>query len=418
MRNRITKSFYSLRTNSNKGNIRGYGMLNNSSVRSFWVSLLLVTLLVLTFAYVAYNYIGVRPSAGANGLENISLPPGFVIDTYAENLGSSLLSYPGPDPGPRMLLQKDGVVYVSIPNRGLISVLPDWNGDGKADEVGVFISGLNYPHGIDYDDGWFYIAEEDRVIRVRNDDGDLAADVDSMEVLIDDLPGGGHSTRTVKINDSALYLSMGSSCNVCYEEDERRAAITKCDPDGSNCSVFASGLRNSVGMEFHPTTGQLYATENGRDWLGDDLPPDEINLIEEGKDYGWPTCYGKNIHDTDFDPEGSVNACENKTPSLIDLQAHSAPLGLTFYNGSTFPEEYQGDLFVCYHGSWNREEPTGYKIVNIDMDTLNVSDFATGWLRENETVIGRPVDVIVADDGSLLVSDDNAGRIYRIYYSG
>ncbi|WP_406658151.1 PQQ-dependent sugar dehydrogenase [Methanolobus sp. ZRKC2] len=393
-------------------------MLNDSSGRSFWWSLLLVVLIVFILAFIAYDYIGVRPSAGANGLEEISLPQGFTIDTYAENLGSSLVSYPGPDPGPRMLLQKDGVVYVSIPNKGLVSVLPDRDGNNKADGVSVFISGLNSPHGIDYSEGWFYIAEEDRVIRVRDDDGDLIADADSLEVLIDDLPSGGHSTRTVKVTDNAFYLSIGSSCNVCYEEDERRAAITKCDLDGSNCSIFASGLRNSVGMAFHPVTGQLYATDNGRDWLGDDLPPDEINLIEEGNDYGWPLCYGKNVRDTDFDPDNpDENVCENKTPSLVDLQAHSAPLGLAFYDGNTFPEEYEGDMFVCYHGSWNREVPTGYKVVSIDMDTLEVNDFATGWLKDNGTVTGRPVDVIVAEDGSLLVSDDNAGKIYRISFS-
>ncbi len=394
-------------------------MLDDSSGRSFWWSLLFILVFVIILAFVAYDYLGVRPSAGSDGTADISMPPGFAIETYADNLGSSLVSYPGPDPGPRMLLEKDGVVYVSIPNRELIAVLPDRDGNNEADEVGVFISGLNYPHGLDYSDGWFYIAEENRVIRVRDDDNNLRADANSTEVLIDDLPSGGHSTRTVKVNNDSLYLSMGSSCNVCYEEDERRAAISRCDLDGSNCTVFASGLRNSVGMVFHPETGDLYATDNGRDWLGDDLPPDEINLIEEGNDYGWPICYGKNIHDTEFDTNNStVNPCENRTPSLVDLQAHSAPLGLAFYDGGMFPEEYQGDLFVCYHGSWNREVPTGYKIVNIDMDTLDVNDFATGWLRENETVIGRPVDVIVAEDGSLLVSDDNAGKIYRIYYEG
>ncbi|WP_167848844.1 PQQ-dependent sugar dehydrogenase [Methanolobus halotolerans] len=394
-------------------------MLKDSSGRSFWWSLLLVIVLMSIFAFIAYNYFGVRPSVGVDGTGEISLPPGFVIETYADDLGNSLVSYPGPDPGPRMLLQQNGVVYVSIPNRNLVAVLPDRDGDKRADEVGVFISGLNYPHGLDYSDGWFYIAEEDQVIRVRDDDGDLVADANSTEILIDDIPGGGHSTRTVKVNGSSLYLSIGSSCNVCYEEDERRAAITKCDIDGSNCSVFATGLRNSVGMVFHPETGELYATDNGRDWLGDDLPPDEINLVEEGNDYGWPVCYSDNVRDTEFDTSISdENVCENKTPSLVDLQAHSAPLGLVFYEGDTFPEEYLGDLFVCYHGSWNREEPTGYKIVNIDMDTLVVNDFATDWLDDNGTVIGRPVDVIVAEDGSLLVSDDNAGKVYRIYYAG
>jgi len=194
----------------------------------------------------------------------------------------------------------------------------------------------------------------------------------------------------------------------------------KCDLEGNNCSTFAKGLRNAVGFVFSPTTGKMYATENGRDWLGDNTPPDEINLIEGGKDYGWPICYGKNIHDTDFDHNVYVsNPCQEpfETSSLIDLQAHSAPLGLAFYNGSSFPEEYLGSLFVAFHGSWNRGAPTGYKIVDIDMTNFTVKDFATGWIQ-GINVIRRPVDIIVAADGSLFVSDDNAGSIYRIYYSG
>lgn len=361
-----------------------------------------------------------RPTVTGSGVESITLPPGFVIDVYAKDLGSNLLSFGGPSPGPRMMMIKDGLLFVSVPNKGLIAVLPDRDGDNVADEVQVFISDLDYPHGIDYSDGWFYIAEESRVIRVRDDNGDNVADNGSLEVIIDNLPAGGHYTRTVKIHDGKLYLSMGSSCNVCYESNPMRAAISRSEPDGSNLTVYAKGLRNSVGLAFRPLTGDLYATENGRDWLGDNLPPDEINLIVEGGDYGWPTCYGNNVYDTDFNnSEYTGNPCNDtgKIPALVDLQAHSAPLGLTFYDDDSFPEEYQGDLFVCFHGSWNRQEPTGYKIVNIDMDTLEVHDFATGWLKA-ATVSGRPVDVIVANDGSLFVSDDNAGKIYRIYYAG
>jgi len=382
-----------------------------------WILLLFV--LILMAAFVSTNYLGVRPSA-SSGINNITLPEGFVIDVYADDLGSSLLSYPGPSPGPRMLMQKDGLLFVSIPNKGIVVTLPDIDGDKKADDVNVFISGLDSPHGLDHYDGWFYIAEESRLIRVRDDDGDLIADKDSIEVLIDDLPSGGHYTRTVKVHDDALYLSMGSSCNVCDEEDERRAAIIRGELDGSKWTVFASGLRNSVGLAFHPETGELYGTENGRDWLGDDLPPDEINLIVEGGNYGWPICYGDNVHDTEFDKNVYIrDPCQepDTIPALVNLQAHSAPLGLTFYDADNFPAEYLGDMFVCFHGSWNRQEPTGYKIVSIDMATLEIRDFATGWLQDNK-VLGRPVDVIVAEDGSLFVSDDNAGNIYRIYYVG
>ncbi|WP_406660810.1 PQQ-dependent sugar dehydrogenase [Methanolobus sp. ZRKC3] len=388
-----------------------------SGMRVMWIGIVLSVILLVIF--LSFNYLGVRPSISSGEIENISMPDGFAIDIYADDLGSSLISYPGPSPGPRMLMLKDDILFVSIPNKGLVAVLPDQDQDNKADEVDVFISGLDSPHGLEYHDGWFYIAEESRLIRVRDDDGDLDADDGSIQVLIDDLPTRGHYTRTVKVHDDALYLSIGSSCNACYEEDERRAAILRGELDGSNWKVFARGLRNSVGLTFHPLTGELYATDNGRDWLGDDLPPDEINLIREGGNYGWPICYGDNIHDTDFDTNQYIrNPCMEpfETASLIDLQAHSAPLGLAFYYGDSFPEDYNGDLFVCYHGSWNRQEPTGYKIVNIDMDTLTVNDFATGWLQGNK-VLGRPVDVIVADDGSLLVSDDNAGKIYRIHYA-
>jgi glucose/arabinose dehydrogenase len=387
------------------------------AIKFKWI--LLVFAIILIIAFISANYFGVRPSV-SSGIDNITLPDGFVIDVYADDLGSSLLSYPGASPGPRMLMEKDGLLFVSIPNKGMVVTLLDTDTDKKADDVNIFISGLDSPHGLDYYDGWFYIAEEGRLIRVRDDDGDLLADKGSIQVLISDLPKGGHYTRTVKVHDEYLYLSMGSSCNVCDEEDERRAAIIRTELDGSNWTVFASGLRNSVGLAFHPETGELYGTENGRDWLGDDLPPDEVNHIVGGGNYGWPICYGDNIHDTDFDKKEYIrNPCQepDALPALVNLQAHSAPLGLTFYDGSSFPDEYSGDMFVCFHGSWNRQKPTGYKIVSIDMETLEVRDFATGWLQDNN-VLGRPVDVMVAEDGSLFVSDDNAGNIYRIYYAG
>lgn len=383
-----------------------------------WSYLAGIGILLLVLLWTGYSQLGLRPAIIEGDLLDIELPPGFRIEVFAEGLGDSLISYPGPAPGPRMMLMKDGILMVSIPNKGLIAVLPDQNGDHKADSVGVFIDGLDRPHGLDYYDGWFYIAEEDRVIRVKDADNNFVAEKETIEVLLDNIPTGGHSTRTVKVHNGSLYMSVGSSCNVCYETDARRAAITRCDLDGTDCKVFATGMRNAVGMAFHPLTGKLYVTENGRDWLGDDLPPDEINLVEEGKDYGWPVCYGKSIHDTDFDKNTYIrDPCEDSAPSLIDVQAHSAPLGLNFYYGGSFPEEYIGDLFVCLHGSWNRQEPTGYKIIRINMTDLTLHDFATGWLQDGN-VLGRPVDVMVSEDGSLFVSDDNDGRIYRIYYAG
>ena len=378
--------------------------------------IVLIAIAIFLIIIIA-SILGIKPAVKSGSLENISLPQGFKIDVFADAVDGSSVSYPGPNPGPRMMLFKDNVLFVTIPNRGKVVALPDENRDKKADRVVTFIDKLNNPHGIDYYDSWFYIAEENRVIRIK-ESGNLQADMETFEILIDNLPTGGHFTRTVKIHNNSMYLSIGSSCNVCNEQDERRAAITQCHIDGTGCRVYAKGLRNSVGFVFHPVTGVMYATENGRDMLGDDNPPDEINIIEEGKNYGWPICYGQNIHDTDFDKNVYIrNPCMEpfEVPGLVDLQAHSAPLGLAFYYGDSFPREYMGDLFVAYHGSWNRKESTGYKIVSIDMMDLTVRDFAAGWLKGGN-VLGRPVDIIVADDGSLFVSDDNAGKIYRISY--
>ena len=374
---------------------------------------LIVALMLVVVATAVFYRFGFNLSTAE--LPDIQLPPGFKIEVYADSIGTSYLSSPGPNSGPRMMLVKDNVLFASVPSEGKIVAIKDGNADKKADRTDTFIEGLNRPHGIDFFDGWFYIAEENRVARVREKGG--VADMNTLQVLVDDLPTGGHFTRTIKIHNNSLFLSVGSSCNVCIESDERRAAITACNLDGTNCRTFARGLRNAVGFVFQD--GRMYATENGRDWLGDNAPPDEINLVAEGGNYGWPICYGKNIHDTDFDKNVYIrNPCMEpfEAESFVDLQAHSAPLGLAFYNGDIFPEKYRGDLFAAYHGSWNRDEPTGYKIVSIDMKSLAVEDFAAGWLRGN-TVLGRPVDIIVWD-GDMYVSDDNAGRIYRIFYEG
>ena len=347
-------------------------------------------------------------------LKNVNLPDNFHIDIFADDLGKGL-NLPGPNKGARFMEFYHDILFVSIPGAGTIVALPDKNKDGKADEVIKVIDGLNKPHGIAFQNDYIYVANEDSVIKVKLKDN-LKADSSTKE-YITDLPKGGHWTRTIRIKDNSLYASIGSSCNVCIEKDERRASILKCDL--GKCKIFARGIRNAVGFIFHPETNEIYATENSRDYLGEDLPPDEINIVEGGKNYGWPICYGKNTHDTDFDNNVYIrNPCMEpfEMPSFVDIPAHSAPLGLAFNFGNNFPEEYKGKLFVAYHGSWNRKVPTGYKIVRIDMDTKQVHDFATGWLTEENKVLGRPVDIIFDKDGIMYVSDDNAGVIYRIWY--
>jgi glucose/arabinose dehydrogenase len=242
----------------------------------------------------------------------------------------------------------------------------------------------------------------------------------AIEVVIDDLPSGGHNTRTVLFSPDWrwLYVSIGSSCNVCIEEDPRRAAIMRYTPDGGDEIIFAKGLRNAVGITFRPETGELWATNNGRDWLGDNEPPETVYHVQQGDDAGWPRCHAGRIVDPDF---GESGACRGVSAPEIEMQAHSAPLGLTFYTGQQFPEAYRGDLFIAFHGSWNRTVPTGYKVVRVPMQGGTpgaVEDLAVGWLRDDGSQWGRPVDLVTGSDGSLYVSDDGEGRIYRIYYTG
>jgi glucose/arabinose dehydrogenase len=256
------------------------------------------------------------------------------------------------------------------------------------------------------------------VVRLRDTDGDGVAD--QRETIIDDYPTGGHSTRTVVfLPDGRMVVSVGSSCNACEEEDERRAAILIYDgPEGGGERVYASGLRNAVGVAVHPQTGELWASNNGRDLMGDNGPPENIYAVRDEVDYGWPYCHSGDIVDPDLGTDG---ACEGVGQPVVEMQAHSAPLGIAFYTGQLFPEEYQGDLFIAFHGSWNRSVPTGYKVVRLPFKdgqpASAVEDFAMGWLDgQSNNVSGRPVDVLVGADGALYVSDDKAGFVYRIWY--
>lgn len=347
----------------------------------------------------------------------LKLPSGFSISIFAKDLGAPrVMSY---DPV--------GNLVVSIPSEGKVVALPDRNADGAADEVITVIDGLNRPHGLATrctERCEFYVAETDKVAVYDYDEKNLKA-INPRKII--DLPGGGnHFTRTLLFmpapQDHRLLISVGSSCNVCEESDWRRAKILSANADGSALKEFAKGLRNAVFMAIHPVTGKIWATEMGRDLLGDDLPPDELNIIEEGKNYGWPICYGKNIHDIDFDKKTYIrNPCEApfETPSHIDIPAHSAPLGLAFFPEEGWPEEYWHNLLVAYHGSWNRSTPTGYKIVRYKLDEqgnyLGEEDFITGWLT-GSGALGRPVDILIQPGGVIYISDDKAGVIYKVTY--
>jgi glucose/arabinose dehydrogenase len=350
--------------------------------------------------------LGLPGAAAAQMGPRLTVPPGFAIDVFAKDVGS--VRFMAVDPA--------GTLLVSEPSRGRVLALPDKNGDGKADATHVVAEGLDQPHGLAFRDGALYVAENARVLRFHYDPATMKAT--QPTVVVKSLPaGGGHWTRTVVFGpDGHLYVSVGSSCNVCRETDKRRGAVLRYNGDGSGEQIFASGLRNAVGLAFQPTTGVLWATVNERDWRGEDVPPDYVTEVKEGAFYGWPDCLvvgGKAIPDDRFERGAR---CDKVTPPTLEIQAHSAPIGLAFYTGTQFPPDYRGSLFVAYRGSWNRTVPTGYKVVRIrfrDGRPAGVEDFATGWL-EGVSAWGRPVDLIVGRDGALYLSDQGAGRIYRI----
>jgi len=344
-------------------------------------------------------------------LQQLKLPTGFHIAVFAGDLE-----------GPRMLtFTPGGVLLVSESGEGKVVALPDPEQTGKADRVITVLSGLNEPHGIAFYEGKLYVAENDKVRRYDWDEANLRA---SNPKTLADLPtGGGHSTRSLVFNNGKMYVSAGSSCNVCIEKDPRRAAVMQFNPDGSGQEIFAKGLRNAVGLAVNPKTNTVWVTVNGRDWLGDDLPPETIyDLGKGGVDAGWPYCYGDRVPDSNFTKPGD-NRCQSVIEPKVQMQAHSAPLGLAFYEGTMFPSEYRNNIFVAFHGSWNRSVPTGYKIVRVKLDDKGqpvggAQDFITGWLAPGETKkgrwMGRPVGIVFASDGSMYLSDDAAGVVYRV----
>ena len=266
----------------------------------------------------------------------------------------------------------------------------------------------------------FYIAETDRVVEYDYDETNVKA-INGKKIV--DLPSGdGHSTRTLLFMpypfENQLLISVGSSCNVCTETDNKRAKVLVYDTSSKKISDFATGLRNSVFMTIHPVDGSIWATEMGRDLLGDDIPPDEINILHSGNWYGWPWFYGKNIEDYDFSPNARPSFAQEPVKSHIDLQAHSAPLGLAFIPEEGWAEDHWYNLLVAYHGSWNRSAPTGYKVVRIKLDAKGKvlgapQDFITGWLTPGGA-LGRPVDIMAEPGGQLYISDDKAGVIYKV----
>lgn len=343
-------------------------------------------------------------ASGNNIDEKLRTLPGYQVSYFATGIE-----------GARMLrFTASGALIVSVPDKGRVILLSS-KGQGAAPGSHVLLDGLNAPHGVDVHDGILYVAEEDAVGRIAFND--TTGRVKGGYRRIIPLPyGGGHSTRTVRVGpDNKLYVTVGSSCNVCIERHRRRAAMLRHDLDGSHGEIYAQGLRNSVGFDWRPVDGALFATDNGRDSLGDDVPPCELNHIARGRHYGWPYAYGKNIPDPKFG-EGAEDKIAKATPPAFSFRAHNAPLGIIFVRNSDAPVELRSAALVALHGSWDRSKKDGYKVVSLHWQedgTIVQRDFLWGFLEDGE-VIGRPVDIAEGPDGAFYVSDDYAGNIYRI----
>ncbi|MBT1697818.1 sorbosone dehydrogenase family protein [Fulvivirgaceae bacterium PWU4] len=343
-------------------------------------------------------------------LDKIKLPAGFKIDVYAEvNNARSLAISPS------------GIIYVGNRDGDKVYAIKDTDGDFKADKKWTIASGLNMPNGVAFKDGDLYVAEMTRIIKFPGIESKLN-DPGQPVVVNDQYPKqDGHGWKYIAFGpDGKLYVPVGAPCNICEPKEEIYASITRINADGSGREIFARGIRNTVGFTWHPETHELWFTDNGRDMMGDEIPNCELNTAPKaGMHFGYPYCHEGAIKDPQF---GSKRPCSDFTPPVQKMGPHVAPLGLKFYTGSMFPASYKNQLIVARHGSWNRSKKSGHdlslvKIVNNKSEGLEV--FASGWLDDaTQKVWGRPVDVLILPDGSMLVSDDQANVIYRITYQG
>jgi glucose/arabinose dehydrogenase len=361
---------------------------------------------------IGHSFRPVRRDATEERIYQLKLPAGFTLEVFARELGD-----------PRMLMVgEDDTVYVSRPDQG--DVLALGNGDGRSDGRRTVLSGLDKAHGLALAGNRLYVAGVRKVVAA-----DVLADgqLGAWRTIVDHLPDGGqHGRRTLGVGPGGLlYVSVGSACNACDETDSEHATLLRMRTDGTERSVFARGLRNTIGFAWHPATNELWGMDHGADWRGDDQPPEELNRLTARGDYGWPVCFGNRQPDPFFvsrtisDKEAH---CRGTQPPVLTYQAHAAPIALVFYTGRQFPRDYLNDAFVAMHGSWNRAPPTGYKVVRIRFERgrpTRFEDFLTGFLIEDgKAHFGRPAGLAVTRDGALLVSDDTNGVVYRIAYRG
>ena len=340
-------------------------------------------------------------------LELLKLPPGFKIDIYARDIPNAR----------SMVLSPQGNLFVGTRKAGKVHAVLDRNRDFRADEVVTIAKGLNMPNGVAFRTGSLYVAEVNRILRYDNIEKQIHFPPKPLVVNNSFPRDQHHGWKYIAIGpDEMLYVPVGAPCNICEKEDPRYSTIMRMKLDGSELEIYAHGVRNTVGFDWHPLTQELWFTNNGRDWMGDDLPPDTLHHApKKGLHFGFPYCHAGDIPDPKY---GKIRQCKEFEKPALKLGPHVAPLGMKFYTGSMFPLEYRNRIFIAEHGSWNRSVPIGYRITMATFDknhTPRYETFAEGWLQNNKAW-GRPVDIIVMQDGSLLVSDDRAGAIYRITY--
>lgn len=343
-------------------------------------------------------------------LEKIRLPEGFSIDIYAEDV----------DNARSMCLSPNGTLFVGTRSKGNVYALRDTDGDYKADQQFLLAKGLKLPNGVAFRDGDLYVAEVNRILKFENIEENLEEPGEPV-VIYDEYPTETHhGWKYIAFGpDDKLYVPVGAPCNICESEEEVFASITRMNPDGSDMEIVHRGIRNTVGFTWHPETGELWFTDNGRDWMGDDQPACELNYApRDNMHFGYPYCHQDDLPDPEF---GDKRDCSEFTPPVQKLGPHVAPLGLEFYTHDQFPESYRNQILIAEHGSWNRSDKIGYRIMMVTLDgneATGYEPFAEGWLEEGgNDVWGRPVDLEFLPDGSMLVSDDYADVIYRISYS-
>jgi glucose/arabinose dehydrogenase len=339
--------------------------------------------------------------------ETINLPEGFKIALYADSVENAR----GMDIGTQ------GTLFVGTRETGKVYAIKDTNHDNKADKIYTIATGLDMPAGVAFKDGDLYVSSLSRIVRLDDIENHLADPPAPVTIYSGFPTDESHGWKYIAFGpDGKLYVPVGAPCNICNSSDSIYASITRMNHDGSGLEIYAKGIRNSVGCDWNPANGELWFTDNGRDWLGDDSPPCELNHApQQGMHFGYPFCHGGTIPDPEF---GAGKQCADYTAPVQNLGPHVAPLGMKFYTGTMFPAEYRNQVFIAEHGSWNRSTKLGYRITLVKLNgnqATSYSTFADGWEKNGE-VSGRPVDIVILADGSLLVSDDEAGKIYRISY--